>query len=462
MAEDQNTDNTLLKKKYFSKIALGLLLIICVWYGKNLNSWGRDKIITHDVISYYAYLPAAIIFRDFSFKFANDTASAAEVKIWYSVAQNGKPVLRMTMGLAILWLPFFLSAHLMATVLGVSTMGYSWPYSFFIFIAAVFYLFMGLVFLRKILLKYFTDWITAITLIVIVAATNLMYYVISEPGLSHVYSFALISIFLWVTLIWISKPTWGLSILAGVLGGLIVLIRPVNGLVLIFPLILGLDSLIGFKNRIFRNWQYLAVAAFSAIIMVLPQIVYWKIQTGHFLFNSYMESGKFYFLHPNIFQGLLGFRKGWLIYTPVMLFSIYGFFVMKKFVAGLRTALIAFMVLFIYVVFSWWCWWYGGSFGSRPMIETYGILAIPLAASFAYLFKKNFLIKVLLSIVLVAFLYLNQFQMGQYRTSLLHWDSMTKEAYKAIFFRSSAPTGYESLLKNPDYEKALKGDFKNN
>ncbi len=444
--------------KYFSKIIIGLLLVICAWYGRNLDSWGRNKVFNDDVISYYAYLPAAIIFRDFSFQFAHDSSSASEVRVWYSTAQNGKPVLRMTMGLAILWLPFFLPGHVLAHILGVSALGYSSPYGLSIFIAAIFYALMGLIFLRKILLKYFTDRITAITLAVIVAATNLMYYVISEPGMSHVYSFSLITIFLYSTLKWIDRPSVFMSILMGLLAGLIVLIRPVNGLVLIFPAFIGINSFSGLKSRVAGRWKFIAIAAFSASLMVLPQIIYWKIQTDHFLFNSYMESGKFFFLHSNITNGLFGFRKGWLIYTPVMFFALTGFFVIKKYAKGLRNAILAFMVLFIYFIFSWWCWWYGGSFGSRPMIETYGILALPLAASLTYLFQKQVWIKVFLGFLLVTLLSLNQFQMVQYRTSLLHWDGMTKEAYKAIFLKRNAPKGYDKMIQKPDYEKAQKGD----
>jgi hypothetical protein len=288
-----------------------------------------------------------------------------------------------------------------------------------------------------------------------------MHYVISEPGMSHVYSFSLITIFLYLTLGWIKKPTLSLSIFMGLLAGLIVLIRPVNGLVLVFPACIGVNSFIGLKSRVVRNWKFIAIACFSASLMVLPQIMYWRIQTDHFLFNSYMESGKFYFFHPNIIDGLFGFRKGWLIYTPVMFFALAGFFVIKKYAEGLRNAILAFMVLFIYVIFSWWCWWYGGSFGSRPMIETYGILALPLAASLTWLFQKQLWIKAFLGLLLVALVSLNQFQMVQYRTSLLHWDSMTKEAYRAIFLRSNPPKGYDQMIKKPDYEKALRGDKEN-
>jgi hypothetical protein len=63
-----------------------------------------------------------------------------------------------------------------------------------------------------------------------------------------------------------------------------------------------------------------------------------------------------------------------------------------------------------------------------------------------------------LGILLVTLLCLNQFQMVQYRTSLLHWDGMTKEAYKAIFLKRNPPKGYDKMIQKPDYERAQKGD----
>lgn len=447
-----------LTNSYFSKIIIGVLIVVCSWYGNNLDTWGRNKVIDNDVISYYAYLPAAIIFQDLNFSFVKTLPPDFEGKIWLGTAPNGKPILRMTMGLAILWIPFFLMAHLLAHLIGESTLGYSWPYSFSIFVAAIFYLFVGLIFLRKILQKYFNDWVVGITLALIVLGTNLMYYVIYEPGMSHLFSFSLITVFLYSTMKWIDKPTRFLSICMGLLAGLIVLIRPVNGLVLIFPLLIKVGSFGELKNRIMANLSNIVLAGVFAFLIIIPQLMYWKSQTGHFIFNSYMESGKFYFLDPNIINGLFSFRKGWLIYTPLMFLALAGLIYLPKYIEGLRLSIVLFLLLFVYVIFSWWCWWYGGSYGSRPMIETYGVLAIPLAAFLAHISKLPLLKRSVLGIILVILLVLNQIQMGQYRTSLLHWDSMTKEAYFSIFLKKNWPSGYDKMIKVPDYDKALKGE----
>ena len=445
-------------KAVVSKLTLFLLVAVCAWYGKNLDTWGKNTIIRNDVIMYYAYLPATFIFYDLNFDFTRELPPDFEGEIWLQTAPSGKPILRMTMGLAILWAPFFLAAHLLAHLLGESTLGYSWPYSFFIFVAAVFYLFVGLFYLRKVLLRYYTDMIAAITLALVVLASNLMYYVISEPGMSHVFNFSLISTFLYFSIRWTESPGWRYSVTLGLLAGLIVLIRPVNILVLLFPALIGVSGFRGFFQRIYKNWNWIAIAGVCALLVFLPQMLYWKAQTGYFLFNSYMDSGKFFFLQPEVINGLFSFRKGWLIYTPVMIFALTGFFRLRKYAPDLFFPVLVFAVVNSYVVYSWWCWWYGGSFGSRPMIDMYGIMALPLAAFIQQARKSRLAVQVTVAIVFVGIVWLNQFQMNQYRTSLLHWDSMTKEAYFGIFGRKTWPEGYNEMIKAPDYDKALSGE----
>jgi hypothetical protein len=455
-------------KLNISKTAIALLIFICAWYGKNLDTWGNNKVIQNDVIMYYAYLPATFIFNDLNFEFTKNLPADFEGQIWLQTTPIGKPILRMTMGMAILWIPFFLIAHGAAHLLGVSTLGYSWPYSLSIFVATLFYLFVGLYYLRKILLRYVSEVTTAVTLILVVLATNLMFYVIAEPGMTHVYNFALISTFIHFSLKWaeVLSPSpveragerLFVSIILGLLAGLIVLIRPVNILVGLFPALIGITTVKQLDDRISGNWKMILLAAASAFVVLIPQMIYWKAQSGHFLFNSYMDQGKFYFFQPQLINGLFSFRKGWLIYTPVMIFGLAGFFWLRKRSPELFLPALVFVVLNIYVVYSWWCWWYGGCFGSRPMIDMYGIMALPLAAFLEKIWTGKNWMKIPVAMVLVAMLWLNQFQTSQYRTSLLHWDSMTKEAYFGIFGRKTWPEGYDKMIKVPDYEKALKGE----
>ena len=146
------------------------------------------------------------------------------------------------------------------------------------------------------------------------------------------------------------------------------------------------------------------------------------------------------------------------MYTPLMLLAVTGLLFMGgKFKEWLWPTLIT-MSITIYVTFSWWCWWYGGGLSARPLVEFYVVMSLPLAAFFAYVIKSNMLIKTLTTIVVVFFLWLNLYQHEQYRSSLLHWDSMSKAAYWGIWGRQSWPENYAKMIVQPNIEKAKKGE----
>ncbi|MDZ7743344.1 MAG: hypothetical protein U5Q03_16805 [Bacteroidota bacterium] len=415
-------------------------------------------IIRSDTRIYYSYLPAAFIYNDLTFDRSEDLIKLFG-KEWKNTAPNGNKVVKMTMGNAVCWLPFFGLAHLYSELSPWPSGGFSEPYHMAIFVSALFYLFVGLFFLRKLLLKYFGDLTVSIVIIVIVFGTNLYYYAVDEPGMSHLNSFSLIIVFLYFSLSFVKNPARKNAILSGALLGLISLIRPTNVIVGIIPLLVWFINHRS-TDRKLTNLKENAVNIILLIVFFLllfsPQMIYWKIQTGQFFYNSYHEEG-FFFFEPHIIDGLFSYRKGWLIYTPVMFFSIAGFFFMRNRASGLRIPLLVFFVLFIYLVFSWWCWWYGGGFGSRPMIDTYGVLAISMAASVDFLIRQNTWIKAISFAVLVFLISLNIFQVSQYRKTLIHYDGMTKSAYWAVFLKKEQPTDYEKLIDNPDYESALKG-----
>lgn len=447
-------------KRYLSLAIIFIIIIIVSVLGKNVERWKHNEIINNDAVMYYAYLPAFCIYHDLTFQFVDSLPDDFKGRIWTFKAPNGNTTLKMTMGLAIGWIPFFYMAHLYTMFGDYPSDGYSEPYSVSIFVAAIFFLFVGLFFLRKLLLPFFEEKIIALVMIIVVFGTNLFRYVVDEPGMPHVYSFAWINMFLYFVYRWIQKPSWSLAIWLGITAGLATLIRPANGIILLFPFILILFSkgnLIRKGNIRALNLKTLSLSALFFFLMCLPQLIYWKTMTGNWLFYSYQDEG-FYFLNPHILDGLFSYRKGWFIYTPVMLFSIIGFFFTSQNLKDWRNASLIFLSVFIFIVFSWWCWWYGGSFGARPMIDIYGILAIGLAAFINKIFSlKKVFIKLLFLIVLAFFIYLNQYQIKQYRTSLLHWDSMTKEVYYKILFTQKWPDGYDKMIQTPNYEKAKKG-----
>jgi hypothetical protein len=453
-------------KKTFSflgwdKIALLLILVILIWKNLDYQFWKNPRrIIVQDVILYYEYLPAAIIHHDLSMDFVEKDRAFFMDKIWINKSPTGKAVNKMTMGLAVLYAPFFLSAHVLAVPLGYPADGYSDPYRIALIISSIFYATMGLWFLILLLRRYFARNIVALTILAIGLGTNLFFYTTIEPPMSHAYSFFLIAAFTYLVDSWAKKQSWGNTAMIGLVGGLIILVRPTNGIVFI---LLPLWKVTSFPALIDRLKLFFQKPLKTGLIIVLvcavfvPQMLYWKYTTGQYFYYSYGEE-RFFFNDPAFIKGLFSYRKGWLVYTPVMSFALIGIIIMyfRNRIFFWPVAIYTFLNL--YVVLSWWCWWYGGGFGHRAMIDSYGVLAVPLAAFMSFVFEKKVKYRVSLLVLLACFISLNIFQSWQYYVGAIHWDAMNKKTYWDSYFRTKVRPGFYQMVDNPDYKAALKGD----
>lgn len=439
-----------------------IILTFILGLNFNLRLWELPKrVIVTDVISYYSYLPAAFINKDISLKFVTREYSVSD-QFCPDKTPEGKNVIRTTMGLSFLYTPFFFLAHVLAEPLGYQANGFSDPYKLGLIVSAVFYLGLGLYFLRKILEKYFSSVVTAITIFSITIGTNLVYYSSVEAPLAHVYEFSLISLFIYLVIKWWEMPGLKGAILLGLLSGLITLIRPTNIIVLLILISWNITSIDDLKHRLvfFLRSYYLVIAMIiSFIIIWVPQIAYWKFITGNYFYNSYATSnvGNFFFYNPQIINGLLSYRKGWLLYTPIMAFALTGIILLFHRRKELFWPVFIFTVLNIFIVLSWWCWWYGGSFGLRAFIDSYSLLAIPFSVFITWLLDQGKLLKIAGFTILVILIGYNLFETKQYYTGAIHWDSMTKKAYWESFGKTYPTSKFYKSLEEPDYEKAIKG-----
>jgi hypothetical protein len=444
--------------KKFSLVIVLLISLYVVGVTVKTAPWKQKKIIDQDVTFYYGYLPATFIYHDWSFRFPDKPGFTGHV--WSLGLPNGNRIQKMTMGVAFLYLPFFGMAHLYTFVTGGVGNGYSPNYHAALIWAGVFYLIMSLLIMRKILNSFFTEGVTSLVIITLALATNLFNYASWDGAMSHIYSFFLFACALWLFLKWMENPGYGVTFLLGLTSGLIVLIRPSN---LVFVLFLGLVWLFhagtvkekgNFLLRLRYKWLLLAGGAF---LIWIPQLIYWKINSGYWLVYSYLGE-PFFFDRTQIINGLFSYRKGWLVYTPVMLFALAGIFLMKGKLKRWIIPVVVATLLNLYIVFSWWCWWYGGSFSARALVEFYVVLAFPLGAFYRWIFKRHMVVKISTLLLLGFFIWLNIFQSRQYRTSLLHWDSMSEKAYWGIWGRQSWPENYQDMLIPTDAEKARRGE----
>ncbi|MFH1118803.1 MAG: hypothetical protein V1775_03200 [Bacteroidota bacterium] len=401
-----------------------------------------SKAISWDVFGYYLYLPATFIYDDPGL---SDHEWLDGIVEKYKPSQTlyqlvpgieGNRVIKYTSGMALLYTPFFFIAHWLAPEFGYPADGFSLPYQLIVTIGGLFWIILGLFAFRNLLLKFFSDLTTTATMILIVAGTNFFHLAALDGTLlSHNFLFTL-NVFLCLTTIeWHRNPSITTALITGMLCGLIALIRPSEGICFLIPLLwnTGTKATLHQKLALLRRFPYHPAIALLGIIAVGSiQFFYWKNFTGEWLFYSYNNPGEgFRFFPPFLAEYLFSFRKGWLIYTPVMIIALTGFISLYRRNRAMLPSIALFFLFDLWIVSAWSCWWYaGGSFSARAILPSYVLLAFPLAClteGITGKWRKSAIIAGGLIILL------NLFQSWQFYTGIIDKERMTLPYYIAIF-----------------------------
>lgn len=447
--------------KRLSLVAIIVSGLLFLSHDLQIKNYKSESVIYGDVISYYQILPAVFAEHDIKYSFLNKNV-IPEKKYWTIVLPNGNRISKVTLGMAYMYLPFFVPAHYLQQLLGLPAYGYSMYYQLALLLSSIFYAILALVMIRILLLRWFSDSVVAITILLLALSTNLFYYATVEGLMSHSYSFFLITGMIYFTDKFYYKPKLLSLTIVGILLGLITLIRPTNALVLVFPALWGIKDFKGLQERFIfwkGSWKLLAGGLVGVVVIWLPQIIYWKLITGSFYYNGYGDHEvNFFFNNPQILNSFFSYRKGWLLYTPVMSFAILGFVFLRKYYKESFLAVLVYFVLSVYVISSWWLWWYGGGYGLRAYVDIYGALAFPMAAFVSFVFqKRHFLIKSLVLLLFFVLIFHNLFQVRQVELGSIHYSDMTKEAYWESFGRLYPTVRLNALLITPDRKSAAKG-----
>ncbi len=445
------------------------------------------NILSWDVFGYYLYLPATFIYHDLKLtdiSWVNqliDQYQTTSTLYQATLLPDGGWVMKYSMGMAVLNTPAFFIAHIFSFAAGFKPDGFSLPYQYAWAVSGLVYATIGILMLRKVLLEFFDDGVTSVVLVLTVLATNYFQLTAFDGYLSHNYLFTLYTIIVWFTIRWHKEPRLQYALWLGLALGLAVLVRPSELVCIIIPVLWGISDYQSFKQKlqILRlNYMHIVILVFCVLIAGLPQLIYWKYSTGHWIYYSYNNAGEgFDFAQPYVLEVLFSFRKGWFIYTPVMVFAIAGFINLYRKNLSLFYSILVYSVVNLYIVSSWTCWWYaGGSYSQRALLSSYVLLAIPMGYLVQSVLSWNKILRYLTGAFISIILLLNLFQTWQWAHGIIDRTRMTKAYYMSTFGKTTVtdadrkllmierPTDDNEVLKNEeDYSRRTAAffDFEN-
>lgn len=359
-------------------LLFGLFIFLSLNWHSHSPKFTYHSEIWADRAGYHVYLPATFdyAFDPRAFPAGIDSLTGSGFSSDHS---TNRIITKYPYGVALLQAPFYLLGKVMRP--SPSAMpGYTPIDHAMIDIAASFYGAVGLV-LLLIVLRRRSSWLAALlTVIFMLVGTNLLYYVIGEPGMSHVYSFFLFSAFL--ALLdnrHRNNATWHRYFLLGVLTATIFVTRPTN---IIFIAIAGFVIFgrgLVHEVRTFQS-DRLRTACFALgfMIIILPQMIYWQYAFGSPIKWSYTGEGFTNWASPQVVRLWFSPYNGLFTYSPLILGLLLGsLFTAKKSTQEMAALWVTF-ILVSYISASWHVWTFGCGFGARSFVEYAAVFAFPL------------------------------------------------------------------------------------
>lgn len=334
-----------------------------------------------DPVGYYVYLPSLIFDRDLDF--------ADEYKRFDSIGYvspdqtrtvTGKMPNPYSIGVAVLWLPFFLVGHLVALATGLPADGFSRPYDVAVYLANTVYGLAGILLIYRLVEREFERNIALLATTLVWFASNVLYYLFPIVPMSHMPSMFVVALLITMWLVWREKMTVWRYVALGALGGLAALVRWQDSLFLVIP---AADIVAkACRHRVERaQLRKTALHALALglpfLVVFFPQMVVWKVLYGSFI-TIPQGPGFVSWFKIALFDVLFSSRHGLFSWTPILVFGVIGLFMFPKKKRHIGYVLAIAFVLQLYV--NSVAGWVGWSFGMRRFINCSALFGLGLAA----------------------------------------------------------------------------------
>lgn len=367
------------RKLFIAVFLLSLSVFIAHFVYVGDGVWG-------DARYYYSYVRSFVMDRDLNFENEYKYFKAYETNYY-----DGKLINKFSFGAPLLWLPWFVIAHVLVVLLNLFGFvfladGYSFVYQFVVGFGCVVYGVLGLFFSYLVLRRWFDEMISLLAVLGFYFSSNLFFYIAIDPINSHSTSFFVSSLLMYLVVNNYKKFKNVWLLVMGFLVGLLGLIR-LQDVILGIPVALILLASCRDKNSMLLNnvksfVGKLCILIFGVLCFLMLQLYMWWIIYGS-VSNPYLLHGeKFNWLKPQMFNVLFSFNHGLLPYSPIVLVGLIGLVLLikqkKLLIRNLAVCGGMLFLIQLYIVACWHSWWGGEAYGSRMFISIYPWILIGL------------------------------------------------------------------------------------
>jgi hypothetical protein len=380
----------------------------------------RPHLQRYDSVGYYSWVRSLVINGNVNIQ---DELQIYDMNTFIIKTPTGNPAQPWPVGCSILWVPFFIMAHIFVLIVNflgwpIIADGFSLPYRLAVACGTVIYGTLGVLIIYHIIENYFSSMVATISVITIWLASPLVFYMFAHPMMSHANDMFAYTLVLWAWLATRKTPFHPLPYaLLGLASGLAALVRNQNAaLAMLVMLLIGYQSLRGTLT-----WRQggLSTVIFSVFwcFAFFPQLLIWKSTFGDWILLSHPYSyipgaGTFHFGFPWIFHVMFSDNRGIFIWHPVLLLAVFGFIYLFKKDKLLFFFLVMSFLIQLGIIGSWEHWHGSRGFGQRFFVNLVPAFMLGFAALLSELQQKisiKIIIPLCLAFIVWNFLLMLQF-----------------------------------------------------
>ncbi len=371
-----------IKKEFGQRWLFYLIFLIAI---STLFLFLKSELSFPDGIGYFSYTRSLVMDRDLLL--ANDLKlfNISSDNKYFHPTHNGYISNPFAIGTALLWIPFFISIHIVTLIINLSlslakagfilpSSGNSDLYTLSSCVGSCFFGLLSLLVSFKLARRLFSRESSLLAMLGIWFASPFFFCFYWMANYSHLIDAFAISLFI---LMWIEsqeRKKWLWWFGYGISFGFAVLVRWQN---------LPLGILLLIPSRINRKLIISYLLFFLGVLLAFfPQLIAWKIIYGKFLLIPQGE-GFMRWSHPEVLKFLFSPWHGLYSWTPILIFSTIGLFLLYQRDKRMAIGFLAVFFIQVYVNSCVSDWWAGISFGARRLVGISPVFVIGLASFFS-------------------------------------------------------------------------------